>query len=111
MRKINVSDLPTTQAHNKVSRKALVKVGDMKSSIQTVNDALLKPEEGFEPHRHIDGEEIYYFLEGSGIMQIEGNDFDVKYGDCIIIEVGESHGLKNNSTKLLRFITIRSSFQ
>lgn len=103
----NKSDIKTTLAHNSVPRKALIKVGDLKSSVQTVNDAFLKPEDGFEPHTHHDCEEIYYFLSGAGKMTINNKTFLVKKGDLIVVEVNEAHGLKNDGSKKLRFITIR----
>lgn len=65
MKKLNTKDIPTTYAHNEVSRKTLVKVGDLKSKLQTVNDAHLKPVQGFSPHTHPDCEEIYYLKNTS----------------------------------------------
>ena len=107
MKKFNAKDIPITLAHNQVPRKALIKVGDLKSKIQTINDACLEPGKGFAPHTHNDGEEIYYFLEGNGEMIINDKKFQVKKGDVVVVEVGESHSLKNPSANKLRFITIR----
>lgn len=39
-------------------------------------------------------EEIYYILEGSGILQMNGKDIPVTAGDCILTKPGSSHGLK-----------------
>lgn len=107
MKKFNAKDIPITLAHNQVPRKALIKSGDLKSKIQTINDAYLESGKGFTPHSHNDGEEIYYFLEGEGEMIINNQNFKVISGDVVVVGVGESHGLKNTSSKKLCFITIR----
>lgn len=94
MRKFNVEDISVSLAHNQVPRKALIKQGDSKTNLQTVNDADLKPNCCFKPHSHPGSEEIYYFLEGEGEMVVDDKKFKVRKGDVAIVEVGESHGLK-----------------
>ena len=39
-------------------------------------------------------DEIYYILEGKGIMQMNGDSFRVAPGDAILTRPGSSHGLK-----------------
>ena len=108
MKYIPGDKIPVTLAHNMIPRKALIKVGDSKTNLQTINDAYLKAGQFFLPHIHNDSEEIYYFLEGRGIISIDKKEIDIKQGDCILIEAGESHGLKNTGINSLRFITIRT---
>lgn len=107
MRIIDSNKLDVTLAHSAVPRKSLMKVGDSKTKLQTVNDAYLDPGQGFEPHIHDDSEEIYYFLEGVGEMLVNGKIVPVKEGVCLQIEIGESHGLTNTGSSRLRFLTIR----
>jgi mannose-6-phosphate isomerase-like protein (cupin superfamily) len=111
MKKINANSLLTTLAHNEVKRKALIKVGDCASCIQTVNDAWLDKEESFSPHNHADGEELYYFLEGEGLMTIDDTEYKVGQSDCILVQKGEYHSLKNLSSKKLRWISVRTKFK
>ncbi len=107
MKKVNFKNISETLAHNQVIRKALIRVGDCQSKLQTVNDAYLLPGVSFDLHIHKDSEEVYYFLEGKGEMKVNNKKFSVFSGDCILIEAGENHGLKNTGSKKLRFITIR----
>lgn len=108
MLKINLADIKTTKAHNQVLRKALISVGQLKSKIQTVNFAWLEKGESFFPHNHDDCEELYFFLQGKGIMKIDNKKFPVKKGDFIVVEKGEYHSLENNKGKSkLLFLTIR----
>lgn len=104
----NISDIKTTLAHNTVTRKALIQVGELKSSIQTINWAWLEPGKSFEPHTHNDCEEIYYFMTGSGEMKINNMVINIKAGDLILIEMGEARGLANTGNNRQEFITIRA---
>lgn len=103
----NIGKIDTSFAHNSVSRKALIKIGELKSKIQTVNYAWLEPGQFFDPHIHEDCEELYFFLEGKGEMLVNNKMFKIKKGDMAVIEAGEKHGLKNTKKSSLFFITIR----
>lgn len=107
MKIINTKEIEMTLAHNTVPRKSLIKVGDSKSKLQTVNDAYLEPGMNFKPHIHTDCEEVYYFLDGEGEMLVNDNKIQVNKGTCILVEAGESHGLINTGSTRLRFITVR----
>lgn len=49
-------------------------------------------------------DEIYYVLDGEGIMEMNGKSFPVKSGDAVLTRPGSSHGLKNRSDKDLVII-------
>ena len=108
MKRLNITDFPTTFAHNEVPRKALVKVGESKTCVQTINYAWLEKNESFTPHKHDDCEEFYFFFEGEGVMKIDGREFKVKKGDFVVVEKGEWHGLKNKGKGRLVFFTVRA---
>ena len=38
-------------------------------------------------------DEVYYMLNGTGPMKMNGNEFPVKAGDAILTRAGSSHGL------------------
>lgn len=107
MKIIKAGEINETLAHGSVPRRSLIKVGDSKTKLQTINDAYLEPGVGFEPHVHKDCEEVYYFLEGTGEMVIDNNKIQVGKGVCILVEADESHGLTNTGGTRLRFITLR----
>lgn len=107
MKKKNIYDIETTFAHNEVARKALLKVGESKSCIQTLNYAWLEKGESFSPHKHDDCEEFYFFIKGEGKMKINESEFEVKEGDFVVVEKGEFHGLQNKGEERLIFFTVR----
>lgn len=107
MKLLKLNQISTTLAHNQVKRKQMIKPGDLKSKIQTVNYAWLEAGESFEPHKHNDCEELYFFLQGKGLMKINENEFEVKKNDFIVVEKNEWHSLKNPYKTKLVFFTIR----
>jgi quercetin dioxygenase-like cupin family protein len=55
-------------------------------------------------HQHGEDEEAYAILEGTGLMQVNGQVQEVKAGDVILNKPGWSHGLENNSTAALKVL-------
>jgi mannose-6-phosphate isomerase-like protein (cupin superfamily) len=53
-------------------------------------------------HFHKASEEIYYILEGNGIMEIEGEKKEVSAGDTVVILPKEKHRIF--ATKKVRFL-------
>jgi len=55
-------------------------------------------------HRHFQTEEIYHIAEGSGLMTLSDNDFNVTVGDTICIPPGAPHQIKNTGTVPLKIL-------
>jgi len=51
-----------------------------------------------------ESDEVYYILEGTGEMQMNGDSFPVKAGDAILTRPGSSHGLKPAAGKDLTLL-------
>lgn len=43
-------------------------------------------------------DEIYYILDGKGMMQMNGETFEVQSGDAILTRAGSSHGIAPSGT-------------
>ncbi len=56
------------------------------------------------PHYHPETEEIYYILEGRGMMRIEEQSREVGPGDAIAIPPGQVHTIRNSGSETLRFL-------
>lgn len=55
-----------------------------------------------------ESDEVYYILEGTGEMQMNGDSFPVKAGDAILTRPGSNHGLKPSpGTDLTLLISYR----
>lgn len=47
-------------------------------------------------------EEIYYVLEGTGTMQIDGDNVPLRRGDAVLVPVGVDHGITASGDVTLR---------
>lgn len=55
-------------------------------------------------HYHPKAEEIYYVLEGTGLMRLGEEESFVRPGDAIAIPPGTPHNIRNDSEIPLRFL-------
>lgn len=79
---------------------------DFKSSVQFLHETSVRPNSTIGYHKHSGNEEIYYIIEGKGLMEVDGEEKTVEPGDAVITYSGSSHGLKNigdNDLKILVF--------
>lgn len=63
--------------------------------------------EGNHTHEGDDNyEETYYFLQGEGVMWIDGEDVPVSAGDAILVPPGVDHGFRNTGDGPLRLVLL-----
>ncbi|MDF2957313.1 MAG: Mannose-6-phosphate isomerase [Candidatus Alkanophagales archaeon MCA70_species_1] len=55
-------------------------------------------------HFHKTSEEIYFILEGRGVMEVEGERAEVAAGQAIVIPPGKAHCIENVGDVPLRFL-------
>jgi mannose-6-phosphate isomerase-like protein (cupin superfamily) len=55
-------------------------------------------------HKHRLTEEIYHITEGSGIMTLGSEEFEVRVGDTICIAPGTPHRVRNTGEKELKIL-------
>ena len=61
------------------------------TAAQSLAEATLPPGGATRRHHHARSEEIYFFLEGSGEMELEGERRHVGAGDAVLIPAGARH--------------------
>jgi len=59
------------------------------------------------PHRHPQ-REVYIFINGEGMMQIDDDEFPVAKGDAVYIKSNALHTAWNNDDTDLEFILVRA---
>ena len=59
------------------------------------------------PHAH-EPEQVYYILEGTGMMTVGSEREPVHPGDCIGIPAHTVHGLENSGATVLRYLSAAS---
>ncbi len=91
MKKLTVTDLSPSG-----SRLLPDLLGDAKISGGGVY--VFKPGETAHPEpRHVhDVDEVFIFVQGKGILPIDGVDYPVQTGDVVIVEAGEDHHTRSS---------------
>ncbi len=59
-----------------------------------------------EPHHHLDTEEIYYILRGTGHMTVGAETRAVEAGDAVFIPRGQVHTLENTGAEPLTLLLV-----
>ena len=59
---------------------------------------VFKPGETAHPEaRHVhDVDEVFIFIQGRGVIPIDGVDYPVQTGDVVIVEAGEDHHTRSS---------------
>ena len=71
---------------------------------QSLAEARVLPGASTTPHYHPQTEEIYYILEGWGVMRIRDEMREVGPGDAIAIPPGAIHAITNPGQSVLKFL-------
>ena len=72
--------------------------------LQSLAEATLPPGSATQRHYHRISEELYFLLEGTGLMEIDGTSREVVPGDAILIPPGAWHQITATSPAPLRFL-------
>jgi len=71
-----------------------------------LSSTLLKPKMSTRGHSHAGQEEVYYFIEGTGQIELDNVFHDVNPGDVFLIEDGVFHRVHNNTNEPLYFVCV-----
>jgi mannose-6-phosphate isomerase-like protein (cupin superfamily) len=70
---------------------------------QSLAEATLEAGQATQRHYHATSEEIYFLLEGSGEMEVDGERAHVEAGDAVLIPPGAWHQIRADDARL-RFL-------
>jgi mannose-6-phosphate isomerase-like protein (cupin superfamily) len=73
-------------------------------SITYVSLAKLQPTLSYEPHKHLDHEELYYIINGTGRIKIGNEVANFRDGDIIYIPEKTSHSITNDGSQMVEFL-------
>jgi len=71
-----------------------------------LSSTFLRAGQSTNGHEHKGQEEVYFFVDGTGDMEIDNNTFNVRAGDVICIEDGEFHRVHNTGHYGLYFVCV-----
>jgi mannose-6-phosphate isomerase-like protein (cupin superfamily) len=77
--------------------------GSKQKNARLIAEISLEPGASIGHHQHDSETEYYIILDGTGIVNDNGNEVEVKQGDAIVTGDGASHSIKNTGTVPLVF--------
>ena len=83
---------------------------EFQSQISFLDYTVLPPGASIGYHRHLDTEEVYVVLQGTGVMTVDGEVVQVVRGDVVLNRRGGSHGLENNGVEDLAVLVFEGRF-
>ena len=87
-------------------------VGRLEKNGGSLNHSLaimkLLPNASSDTHCHEIAEECFLFLQGSGLMEVNGEKFEVSAGDCVLVHPGEQHTVTNLGNEVLECVITTS---
>jgi mannose-6-phosphate isomerase-like protein (cupin superfamily) len=95
--------LPFTTADGSTIR-SLLDLSTARVRNQSLAEATLEPASATQRHYHRESEEIYYLVEGSGEIEVDGERARVAPGDAILIPPGAWHQIRADDDGQLRFL-------
>jgi mannose-6-phosphate isomerase-like protein (cupin superfamily) len=66
----------------------------------------LRAKKSTRGHKHEGQEEVYYFVSGTGEMELDDEKFTVQGGDVVLIKDGVFHRVHNTSNNPLYFVCV-----
>src|SRR5687768_15579569 len=78
------------------------------SSFSEVFMVLIKPDEAPLYHKHDDTEQVFYIIEGTGVLTVgeQREQFAVKPGDVVRIPLSTLHSIKADSKQTLKYLCV-----
>lgn len=105
IKKRSLHEVPMEPTRNGALKRVLLRHEDVDSPyLMFLNEVYVRPGETITAHQHEDMEEVFYFLEGNGIMQIGQEEVRVAPGDRIIVPIQTAHVLTNTNNTEMKFI-------
>ena len=74
------------------------------SANQSLAEATVEPGGETQAHLHRTSEELYLFTQGMGRIRVDGEEREVRAGDCVVLPPGAEHKLWNTGGEPLRLL-------
>jgi mannose-6-phosphate isomerase-like protein (cupin superfamily) len=103
---VQLEDCPEFIAGDKTVLREVLHPDKMPVAVRySLAHAIVRPGEKSLPHR-LRTSEVYYVLEGSGVMVIDGEEREVGPGSTVYIPPGAEQHIRNTGAGDLKFLCI-----
>lgn len=84
----------------------LLEAGDLVAKSRLIANIKIQPGNSIGIHEHLNEEEIFYVLKGSGILMEGNKEIDISEGDVALTISGEAHAIENRGSEPLEMLAI-----
>ncbi len=91
-------------AHAVGLKKVLLSAGETRSAVTQIAVTTFRAGEKAGSHRHPTMDEHYLFIEGEGLMTVDGQSYECRPGDYLLVGAGSLHELQ--ALAEMKFMTI-----
>lgn len=74
--------------------------------VRYMHDDRLEPGAVIGEHPHTGDEEVYFVVEGHGVMTLDGAEHPIGPGDVSLVQSGHTHGIRNSTDGQMRLLVI-----
>ncbi len=110
MKIISDSDADWIVGKGELNYKKKVRLAGVSNAVNVIQDVIIPPNGTVPSHHHKQTSEIFYIIEGEPILITDGKETVLKQRDVVIVEAGEEHGFRNESTKKVFFLVLKINF-
>ncbi|HEX6939900.1 MAG TPA: cupin domain-containing protein [Longimicrobiales bacterium] len=86
-------------SHDPEIRKRVMIRNGRVPHVTTFAQSRFRPGQAATTHAHPDMYEIFLVESGTGVVRIDGREFPLEPGVCVVIEPGERHDMANTGTE------------
>ena len=79
---------------------------ELKGRATMLTTVTLKPGESIGTHTHEDNAEVYYILKGTAMVMEDGQEVQLRPGDCQLCAEGHSHAIRNHTEGIVTFLAL-----
>ena len=99
MKRIQFNDLPDEPVshHPQIKKRVALRLGDLPHLTQFAQ-ATFKPGQAVAAHEHDDMCEVFLVEAGQGVSWIDGQEYRLEPGVCLVVESGETHEVENTGS-------------
>nr|BBH92656.1 hypothetical protein KTA_08550 [Thermogemmatispora argillosa] len=96
--------VPREPTRHGALKRVLLRREEALSALCFVNEVEVAPGETIHSHAHESMQEVFYLLEGEGLMKLGEQSLTVREGDCLLVPPLLPHEITNAGPLPLRFL-------
>jgi mannose-6-phosphate isomerase-like protein (cupin superfamily) len=90
-----------------IAFRRLLAAGAFSSAIDFVDASVIMPGSTIGRHQHVQTEELYYIVDGTPIVTVDGDSRRLSRGDVSVVRSGQWHELVNDTAQAVEIFVVQ----